>query len=43
MTIVATVNPKKVEHGLGMIGAAIPYALPLGHEDGHVPTWASTV
>ena len=31
------VNPRKLEHGFRRISAMIPYTLPEGHEDTHVP------
>ena len=32
-------KPRKLEHGLRMISAGIPYALPSGHGDNDVPTF----
>ena len=32
-------NPRKLEHGFRRISARIPFILPEGHEDTHVPTF----
>ena len=33
------VNPRKLEHGSGMIAAGIAYTLPEGHADTDVPSF----
>ena len=36
-------NPIKLEHGLGTVGAGIPFTVPQGYEDNDLQTFASTV